>query len=263
MTLGFIGAGNMVTAILGGVFQKGLARPEEIWLSNRSQEKLAPWAERGVHVTTDNAVVAKNAQLLVLGVKPQVFDEVLPQVAPHVAGKCVLSIAAGISSGYLKERLPGALVTRAIPNTPMKLGMGATVVAEAPEVPAELFKTVCSLFSAAGKVAVIPEEQMDDFIAVSGSSPAYFFRMAGAMVDAAKAAGIDGDVALEMAAQTMLGSAAMLTQSGLTAQELTRQVCSPGGTTLAALTAFDDYRFEEMITEAAKRCAQRSRELGK
>lgn len=263
MTLGFIGAGNMVTAILSGVFRQGLARPEEIWLSNRSKEKLVSWGEKGVHVTTDNAVVAENAQLIVLGIKPQMFDEVLPQVAPFVSGKCVLSIAAGISSGYLKERLPGAMVTRAIPNTPMKLGVGATAVAEAPEVPTELFETVCSLFSAAGKVAVIPEEQMDDFIAVSGSSPAYFFRLAGAMVDAAKAAGIDADVALQMAAQTMSGSAAMLTQSGLTAQELTRQVCSPGGTTLAALTAFDDYHFEEMIAEAAKRCAQRSRELGK
>lgn len=263
MTLGFIGAGNMVTAILCGVFKQGLARPEEIWLSNRSQEKLVPWAEKGVHVTTDNAVVAENARLIVLGVKPQVFDEVLPQVAPFAKGKCVLSIAAGISTAYLKERLPGALVTRAIPNTPMKLGLGATVVAEAPEVPVPLFETVCSLFSAAGKVAVIPEAQMDDFIAVSGSSPAFFFRMAAAMVDAAKEAGIDETQALEMTAQTMAGSAAMLTQSGLIAQELTRQVCSPGGTTLAALTAFDEYRFEEMICEAARRCARRSRELGK
>lgn len=263
MTLGFIGAGNMVTAILSGVLRQGLAEPEEIWLSNRSEGKLLAWAEKGVHVTTDNAVVAKNAQLIVLGVKPQVFEDVLPQVAPFAAGKCVLSIAAGISSGYLKKRLPGALVVRAIPNTPMKLGLGATAVAEAPEVPAQLFETVCALFASAGKVAVIPEAQMDDFIAVSGSSPAFFFRMAAAMVDAAKTAGIDETLALQMAAQTMAGSAAMLTGSGLTAGELTRQVCSPGGTTLAALTAFDDYRFEEMIAEAAKRCAQRSRELGK
>lgn len=263
MTLGFIGAGNMVTAILSGVFKQGLARPEEIWLSNRSEEKLTPWAEKGVHVTTDNAVVAENAQLIVLGIKPQVFDEVLPQVAPFVIGKCVLSIAAGLSSVYLKSRLPGALVVRAIPNTPMKLGLGATAVAEAPEVPAELFETVCALFAAAGKVAVIPEAQMDDFIAVSGSSPAFFFRMVAAIVDAAKETGIDEALALQMAAQTMAGSAAMLTQSGLTAQELTRQVCSPGGTTLAALTAFDEYRFEEMIREASRRCARRSKELGK
>ncbi len=113
----------------------------------------------------------------------------IPQIAPYVAGKCIVSIAAGISSAYLKERLPGALVVRAIPNTPMKLGKGATVVAQAPDVPEATFRAACSLFESAGSVAVIPEEQMDDFIAVSGSSPAFFFRMAAAMVDAAKAGG--------------------------------------------------------------------------
>ncbi len=261
--LGFIGAGNMVSAILNGVLDKGLVRPEEVWLSNRSPEKLEPWRQRGVHVTLDNVEVAQNAQVIVLGVKPQVFDQVLPQLAAIAAGKCIVSIAAGISSAYIKERLPGALVVRAIPNTPMKLGKGATVVAQAPDVPGEIFRVACSLFGSAGSVAVIPEEQMDDFIAVSGSSPAFFFRMAAAMVDAAAQAGIDPDLALAMAAQTMSGSAAMLLETGLSAQELTRQVCSPGGTTLAALTAFDDHRFEEMIAQAFARCAQRSRELGK
>ncbi len=261
--LGFIGAGNMVSAILTGVLDKGLARPEDVWLSNRSPEKLEPWQKKGVHVTLDNAEVAQRSQMVVLGVKPQVFDAVIPQIAPHVAGKCIVSIAAGISSAYLKERLPGAKVVRAIPNTPMKLGKGATAVAQAPDVPEETFRAACALFESAGSVAVIPEEQMDDFIAVSGSSPAFFFRMAAAMVDAAKAAGIDPDLALRMAAQTMAGSAAMLLETGLSAQELTRQVCSPGGTTLAALTAFDDFHFEDMIAQAARRCARRSKELGK
>ncbi len=262
-TLGFIGAGNMVSAILTGVLDKGLARPEDLWLSNRSPEKLEPWQKKGVHVTLDNAEVAQRSQVVVLGVKPQVFDAVIPQIASHVAGKCIVSIAAGISSAYLKERLPGTLVVRAIPNTPMKLGKGATVVAQAPDVPEEIFRMACALFESAGSVAVIPEEQMDDFIAVSGSSPAFFFRMAAAMVDAARAAGIDPDLALRMAAQTMAGSAAMLLETGLSAQELTRQVCSPGGTTLAALTAFDEFHFEDMIAQAAQRCARRSKELGK
>ena len=262
-TLGFIGAGNMVSAILSGVLARGLARPEAVWLSNRSAEKLSPWGERGVHVTQDNVIVAQNAQVIVLGIKPQVFPAVLPQIAPHVQGKCVVSLAPGYSVSYLRGQLPGALVMRVMPNTPMKLGKGATVVAQAPDVPEELFRFVHSLFASAGAVAVIPEEQMDDFIPVSGSSPAFFFRMAAAMVDAAKAAGIDPDLALTMTAQTMAGSAAMLLETGQTAQELTRQVCSPGGTTLAALTAFDDYRFEEMMAQAAARCAQRSRELGK
>lgn len=262
-TIGFIGAGNMVSAILAGVLRKGLTTPDQVWLSNRSAEKLGPWREMGVHVTQDNVVLAQNAELIVLGVKPQVFEAVLPQIAPHVAGKCVVSIAAGISTTYLKERLPGAMVVRAMPNTPMKLGVGATVLAQAPEVPEEVFQLVRSLFDAAGTTAVIPESQMDDFIALNGSSPAFFFRMAAAMVAAAQETGIDPDLALSMVAQTMSGSAAMLLESGQSAQELTRQVCSPGGTTLAALTAFDDFRFEEMLRQAARRCAQRSRELGK
>ena len=261
--VGFIGAGNMVSAILSGVLKRGLAKPEDVWLSNRSAEKLEPWKEKGVHVTLDNVTVAQNSEVIVLGVKPQIFETVVPQIAPYVQGKCVVSIAAGISSAYLQERLPGAMVVRVMPNTPMKLGKGVTIVAQAPDVPEEVFRFVCSLFESAGSVAIIPEAQMDDFIAVSGSSPAFFFRMAAAMVDAARAAGIDPDLALTMAAQTMAGSAAMLLETGETAQELTRQVCSPGGTTLAALTAFDDYRFEEMMAQAAARCAQRSRELGK
>ena len=261
--LGFIGAGNMVSAILSGVLAQGLARPEDVWLSNRSPEKLEPWKPKGVHVTVDNAEVAQNSEVIILGVKPQMFETVMPQIAPYANGKCIVSIAAGISSAYLKERLPGAMVVRVMPNTPMKLGKGATVVAQAPGVPEEVFRFVCSLFESAGSVAVIPETQMDDFIAVSGSSPAFFFRMAAAMVESARSAGIDPDLALTMAAQTMAGSAAMLLETGQTAQELTQQVCSPGGTTLAALTAFDDYRFEEMMAQAAARCAQRSRELGK
>ena len=174
-TLGFIGAGNMASAILSGVLGRDLARPEQVWLSNRSPEKLEPWRARGVHVTLDNSEVAQNAQLLILGVKPQVMDQVLPQIAPFAAGKCVVSIAAGLSSAYLRDRLPGALVVRVMPNTPMKLGKGATAIARAPDVPAENFRLVRALFEAAGVVAVIDESQMDDFIAVSGSSPAFFF----------------------------------------------------------------------------------------
>lgn len=262
-TLGFIGAGNMVSAILDGVLESGIVPPERIWLSNRSPEKLELWKKRGVHTTLDNAQVARYADTVVLGVKPQVFDVVLPELAPFGAGKCFISIAAGISCAYLRRSLPGAMVIRTMPNTPMKLGVGATAIASAPDVPPSVFDFACALFAATGEVAVIDEEQMDDFIAVSGSSPAFFFRFAAAMVAEAQRAGIDPALALKMAAQSMLGSAQMLLKSGLSAKELEKMVCSPGGTTLAALSAFDDYHFEEMYRAAAARCAQRSKELGK
>lgn len=263
ITLGFIGAGNMAGAILSGILARELVPAEDLWVSCRTPEKLAVWRDRGLHTTLDNGALVSHCDVVVLAVKPQSFDEVLTPLKDAAAGKCFLSIAAGISTGYLQARLPGARVVRAMPNTPLSVGCGATAVAEAPAVDGDLFRWLCGLFGAAGDVAVIPEAQMDDIIAVSGSSPAFFFRMAAAMTAEAEKAGIDPAVALKLAAKTMEGAALMLQKSGKSAQELTRQVCSPGGTTLAALTAFDDYRFEAMMGEAAERCARRSRELGR
>lgn len=261
--LGFIGAGNMNGAILRGVLRQGLVTPDRVWLSNRHPEKLEPFAAEGVHTTTDNSQVAAQADLIVLGVKPQMFPDVLPELAGLTAGKCVVSIAAGISSEALRRALPGALVVRAMPNTPLMVGVGATAVARAGDVPAELFQTVLDLFSAAGAVAVIEEGQMDDIINVNGSSPAWFFRMADVMVRRAVSVGIDAKTALTLTAKTMEGSARLLLESGKTPEELCRQVCSPGGTTLASLSAFEDRDFDGLMLDAMDRCTRRSKELGK
>lgn len=253
----------MATAILDGVTAKGLFSPDHIMISNPHTDKLEHPKSMGAQVTCDNASVANFADLIVLAVKPQMFEEVLSGIRGCCAGKCVVSIAAGISTGWIRARLPGSLVVRVMPNTPLQLGLGATAVAQASDVPAELFQTVCEIFAAAGSVSVIPESQMDDVIPVSGSSPAFFFRMADVMVRWAEKQGMDSKVALELAAAAMKGSAEMLLRSGKTAGELTRQVCSPGGTTLAALTAFDDRDFDGLIADAMNRCTHRSRELGK
>ena len=253
----------MATAILDGVVSKGLFPPEQIIISNPHAEKLEHSRSLGAQATCDNTLVAQTADLIILAVKPQKFEEVLAGIRDLCAGKCVVSIAAGISTAWIRARLPGSLVVRVIPNTPMQLGLGATAVAQAPDVPDELFRTVCNIFSAAGSVAVIADSQMDDVIPVSGSSPAFFFRMADVMVRWAAEQGMDSQVALELAASAMKGSAEMLLRSGKTAEELTRQVCSPGGTTLAALTAFDDRDFDGLLSDAMNRCTRRSRELGK
>lgn len=263
MKLGFIGAGNMATAILGGVLKSNVFLPDSITISNRSPEKLGPLKELGVHVTTDNTAVADAADLIVLAVKPQMLEEVLSPLADKLAGKCVVSIAAGISVAWLQERLKGAYIVRVMPNTPLQLGLGATAVADAPEVPSAYFECVLQMFNAAGETAVIEETLMDVVIPVNGSSPAFFFRFADAMTRWAEEQGMDPTLALKLAATTMKGSAEMLLRSGKTAGELTRQVCSPGGTTLAALTAFDEMGFDPLVFEAMTRCTNRSRELGK
>lgn len=263
MRLGIVGAGTMAYAILDGVIASGLFWPGGVTISNPHPEKLEHAKSLGVHTTQDNLQVIRGSELIILAVKPQTFEEVLPDLAPEAAGKCVISIAAGISTRCLKSRLPGAYVIRVMPNTPLQLGAGAAAIAQAPEVPAVYFRTVCDIFSCAGLVEVIPEEQMDAVTSVSGSSPAYFFRMADAMTAWAAEQGMDPACALRLCAASMAGAAEMLLYAGKTAGELTRQVCSPGGTTLAALTAFDDRAFEAMIADAMTRCAARARELGK
>lgn len=261
--LGVIGAGNMAGAILGGILRQQLLPVNNISVSNRHPEKLERYRSQGLYTTTDNCAVVQRSDIIILAVKPQMFEEVIPALVPYVKGKCVVSIAPGFSVAYLSSLLPGSYVVRAMPNTPLLLGKGVTAVVEAPQIPAELFRAVTDIFSAAGAVTVIPEAQMNAVIAVSGSSPAYFFRMADAMVNGATAQGMAPEEALHLTALTMEGTARMLLETGKTAEELTRQVCSPGGTTLAALSAFDDYRFNEIVAEAMARCANRADELGK
>lgn len=261
--IGFIGAGNMASAILNGALRRCVVLPENVYLSNPHLEKMSSFRGRGVNVTTSNIEVADSAGIMVLAVKPQKFDEVLPELAGHVEGKCVVSIAAGISTESIKRQLPGAYVIRVMPNTPLLIGKGMTALAKAPDVPGSYFDAVTELFGAAGETVLVEEAQINAVIALSGSSPAYFFRFADAMVEEGIKLGLSPDVALKLTASTMEGAAGMLLQSGKTPGELTRQVCSPGGTTLAALTAFDDGNMEAMIAQAVGRCVKRAEELGK
>lgn len=262
LKLGFIGVGNMASAILKGVLSRNYLPCQQIFLANRHVEKLDFFRDKGIFVTQDNCEVAKQADVLVLAIKPQMFADVLPQIRDQVAGKCVVSIAAGISCEALSKALPGAVVMRAMPNTPLMVGAGATAVARAPQVPPELFQFVTDLFATAGVVALIEESQMDDIINVNGSSPAWLFRLAEVMVARAISVGIDEDAALRLTAKTIEGAGRLLLESGEQPSTLRKQVCSPGGTTLASLTAFDELGFEALMLEAMARCTARSKELG-
>lgn len=261
--LGVIGAGNMGSAILQGALRTGVVSPGRVWMSNPHSEKLAPFGDTGVHTTNSNLEVVRSVDILLLAVKPQVIPAVLDEIRPEIGGKCVISIAAGISRAWLEEQLPGAWVICVMPNTPLMLGCGTSAVTEQGNVPEAQYQFALRLFSAAGLAVQLPADRMNEIIPVSGSSPAFFFRMVRLMVQAAQRRGIDPDVAFQMAAKTMEGSARMMLESGKTASELERQVCSPGGTTLAGLTAFDELGLEKMIDLAFERCIRRAYELGK
>lgn len=262
--LAVIGAGSMGSAILRGIMAKQIMSPSDIWLSNPHEEKLTPFGDSGVHTTCSNREAVAAADVVLLAVKPQRMEAVAAEIAPLISGKCAVSIAAGISRTWLRRHLEGAMVVCVMPNTPLMLGCGACAMTKPEEeMPEELFRFVYSLFACAGVVELLSEEQMNAVIPVNGSSPAFFFRMAQVMARAAAAQGIDEAAAARLIAKTMEGSALMLQNSGKSAAELEAQVCSPGGTTLAALTAFDEGGFEEMIFEAFRRCTRRAEELGR
>ncbi|MBQ3090263.1 MAG: pyrroline-5-carboxylate reductase [Oscillospiraceae bacterium] len=261
--LGVIGAGNMGSAILQGALSAGIMLPQQVWIANPHIERLSPFGDMGVMLTTSNSEAVKHSDIILLAVKPQRMTEVAEEIAPYTAGKCIVSIAAGISQSWLRERFPNCPVICLMPNTPLMLGCGASAMTERGDVPEEIYDYVYRIFSSVGLVEILPADRINEIIPVSGSSPAFFFRMVDLMVQAAGQYGIDPDTALKMAAKTMEGSARMLLSSGKTAKELERQVCSPGGTTLAGLTAFDELEFDRMISLAFERCVRRAYELGK
>jgi len=263
LNLGVIGAGHMSYAIITGVLKRDLIPPEQITVRGIEQEMLSAHKALGVKVADDNCSVVKASDLVLLAVKPQTVDTVMEEISPFLKGKCLISIAAGVSREFLKKYSDEAHIIRVMPNTPLLLGYGASAVTPRGEIPENLYQAAISIFSAAGEVACIEDGLMNAVIGVNGSSPAYFFRMANAMVKSAVRQGIDSGVALRLAARTMEGAAQMLLHSGKSASELTDMVCSPGGTTLAALTAFDEMEFDRLIDEAMRRCTKRALEIGK
>lgn len=262
--IGFIGAGNMAWAIVEGLLKKGVALPENLAVCNRTPAKCARFAERGVRTMDSIASLSAGSDILFLSVKPQNYAEVLEELAAADGGqKLIVSIAAGISTAYIREKLGlGCRVVRAMPNTPLLLGYGATALSRGTGVSDEDFEKIRAIFGAGGEVAVLPEEKMNAVIAVSGSSPAYVYLFVKAVIDGAAQQGIDSKTAKRLICQTLVGSAAMILHSGMEPDELIRQVSSPGGTTLKALEALQEHQFAGAVADAMGRCTARAEELG-
>ena len=263
--IGFIGVGNMATAIIGGILRSRIAQSCDLTVYDHLAEKCEVMREKGCTVAENVCAVAKQCQIVFLAVKPQNYPEVLAELHGAVTEETVLvSLAAGISTAYVAEAAGCACkVVRVMPNTPLLLGIGATALCCSANVSETERETVAQMFRTSGIVEFLPEEQMNAIISVNGSSPAYFYLFAKAMLAGAKEQGIDEELALRMIAQTMIGSAKMLTESGDSPEELIRKVSSPGGTTLRALDVFGQNGLEETVKEAMLACTKRAEELGR
>lgn len=263
--IGFIGAGNMATALVRGLFTSGLVTADHVRASDPNPERLALLSrEHGIVTDADNQAVGRWADLVVLAVKPQVVDAALAHLAPSLAaGTLLVTIAAGVSTAALEARLPESVrVVRAMPNTPAIAQAGATAVAHGSRSTPEDLELAKSLFGAVGRVVTLDEGLMNAVTGLSGSGPAYVLLVIEALADGGVKVGLGRDAALLLATQTVLGSAKLLLETGEHPARLRDMVTSPGGTTIAGLHALESGGLRPALIDAVERATQRAFELG-
>lgn len=260
----FIACGNMQSILIRALLDGGTAKPADVCIYEPSDENIAPFLALGVRRSYDYNELIDGADVIFLGVKPQILPAVLDGIRAEEIreDKVFVSIIAGVSAASIQSRLgPHAHVVRVMPNTPMLIGEGAIAIGTCPGVPQEIFDFICKLFSTCGVCRVMEESLLDVATAVNGSGPAYFYRLAGVAARFGREHGMDDEAALALAVQTMLGAARMLQSSDKTPQELCRVVMSPGGTTVAAMDAFTEAGLDEALYEGMEACLRRAREL--
>lgn len=265
MKVGFIGLGNMATAMIGGMIKQGLIEAKDVIGADKMKaagEKIK--SELNITVATDNVAVAQGADVLFLAVKPIYMEEVLTEISNVLsANTLIVSIAAGKSLGFLKEKLgrDDLKIVRCMPNTPALVLEGCTGVSAGENVTEEDLDVVLKLLRTFGRANVVPEYMMDAVVGVSGSAPAYVFLFIEAMADAAVAGGMPRAMAYEFAAQTVLGSAKMVLETGKHPGELKDMVCSPGGTTIDAVKVLEEKGMRAAVMAAMDACMEKSKRL--
>jgi len=260
-TLGIIGFGNMTRAILTPVVENGLFLPQNIIIYNPTPGKAADFIAKGCFEAT-SAREAAQADYVLLGVKPFKVMEILDEIGDLLSGRCLIAIAAGITTTSMQKACaPGTYIVRTMPNATLTVGCGATVLADTDTAPFEMFETVKSIFACGGIVEVLPENKINEITAVSGSSPAFFYRIIAAMVKNAEQNGISSETAYRLAVKTMEGAAKVMENTDLSTDQLIRIVATPGGTTQAALENMDASGFDQSLSDAMDACTKRTYEL--
>jgi len=262
--IGFIGSGNMASAMMEGVIRAKLVDNKNIIASDKSEQALKTVEKKlGIVTTLDNKEVAKKADILILAIKPHHFEKVLQEIKENVKeNSIVVSVGAGISLDFLKKNLKeGTKFIKTMPNTPSLVGEGMSAASLGENVSEEEVEEALEIFRSFGEIDVIDEKLMDGFTALCGSSPAYIYMLIEAMGDAGVKEGIPRALAYKMAAQSVLGSAKMVLETGEHPGTLKDNVCSPGGTTIEAVVSLEEGGFRSSIMKAMRLCAQKSESM--
>lgn len=265
INVGFIGAGNMGTAIMKGILNSNLNDRIQLHAADPDSVKIEALQSLGVKKCIDASELISLCKYVFLAVKPQIIESVLETIGKNINDETVLiSIAAGINSNFIKKAIGTNVKTIVVmPNTPLLLNEGASALAKDSEVTQQEFDFVCNIFKECGKIEVIDESQMKEIIAVNGSSPAFIYLYAKGFIDYAVKEGIDSNAAKNLFAQSLIGSAKMITDSDYTIDELIKMVSSPGGTTLAGLEELNKGNLLNIVNNACEACTKRAYELSK
>lgn len=262
--IGIIGCGNMGRGILEGVLKNGLVKADKIFVYDKDSNKTREMRESlGICVSENSLKLMKDADVVILAVKPNIYAPVLEEIKGAVRkDQIIVTIAAGINLAFVEGILgEDKRIVRTMPNTPALVGAGMTAVCPGKGSREEELQTVVEIFEGIGKVEIVPEYLIDAVIGISGSSPAYVYMFIEAMADGAVLAGMPRDKAYRFAAQAVLGSAKMVLESGKHPGELKDMVCSPGGTTIDAVKSLEVNGFRGVVMEAVVACIEKSRRM--
>lgn len=254
----------MAQAMSRGFISKGVVKPHKIMASDTVPQILDCIKEQGVRISRSNLEIVENSDLIIIAVKPHVVSPILQEVSSKVTReKLFLSIAAGVTLETLEKNLPSQTrVIRAMPNTPALVQTGATVIAPGSSVLQGDRELIQGLFRTIGICEVGTEEQLDAVTGLSGSGPAYGFLAIESLADGGVKMGLPRDLAQKLAAQTLLGAAKMVLESGKHPGQLKDEVCSPGGTTIAAIHKLEETGFRSSLITAVETATNRAKELG-
>jgi pyrroline-5-carboxylate reductase len=264
--IGFIGAGKMGSALIEGIIKAGIVKPEHIGASDVYKPFLEELkAKFGIRVSTDNAAIVRESDILILAIKPQILGSVLANLNSYISlDKLVISIAAGVPlSTYENALSEDTRVVRVMPNIAATVSEAASGISPGRNATSEDLKTTLEIFSAVGTAVQVPESLMDAVTGLSGSGPAFIFPVIEAMADGAVFEGMDRKSALTLAAQTVLGAAKMALETGMHPGELKDMVTSPAGTTIQGIHALEEAGIRAAFMNAVIRASERSKELGK
>ena len=263
-TIGFIGAGNMASSLIGGMIAKGTPAASIAAFDPHTEGLQALASQTGIAACDSNAQLIERSDIVVIAVKPQVLKQVLSPLAANFQAKkpLIISIVAGITSASIEQWIGAAAIVRCMPNTPALVQLGASGLVANSNVSSEQRAQAQDVLEAVGIVQWLEnEQQIDAVTAVSGSGPAYFFLLMESMIEAGVAQGLSREVATQLTLQTAHGAATMPINSDVDAAELRRRVTSPNGTTQAAIETFEAGGLRKLTQQALDAARDRSIEL--